>query len=63
MAQRYRYSGEWNVKVFVVLQRDNLVPEGRDNMRIIAVKLSRSAAEKVRDEVPGTRIERHYARK
>lgn len=51
------------VKVYAVLQHDNVAKNGAPNERIIAVKLTRSAAQHIVDQFPGTRIEKHYADK
>jgi len=51
------------VKVYAVLQHDNVAKNGAPNERIIALKLTRSAAQLIVDRFPGTRIEKHYADK
>jgi hypothetical protein len=51
------------VKIYLVLQRLNVFPEGSVNVRIIAAKLTRDAAQKIVDQMPGTYIERFWANK
>ncbi len=49
------------IKVYVVLQRINLTRGDEPNSRVIAVRLTRSGADEVRDGNPGTWVERHVA--
>lgn len=51
------------IKVYVVLQRNNVARDGEPNERIIAACLTAQAAQKVVDERPGTRWEKHFATK
>lgn len=56
-------SSKMDVKVYVVLQHQNLPLDGEPNRMIIAVKLTREAAQKVVNDIPGTYIEKHRANK
>lgn len=49
------------VKVYVVLQTMNLARDGEPNSRIIATRLTREAADEVKDKNPGTWVEKHVA--
>lgn len=51
------------IKTYAVLQRLNLPRDGQPNAKIIAIKLTRQAAEKLRDLNPGTWVEKHVATK
>lgn len=51
------------IKVYVVLQINNVARPGEPNERIVATKLTRSAAQDVVNAHPGTRIEKHLATK
>jgi hypothetical protein len=51
------------IKVYIVLQRNNVARDGEPNERIIATRLTRSAAQGIVDIHPGTRIEKHLATK
>ncbi len=53
----------YTVKVYLVLQRNNLAKQGEPNERIIAAKLTAFAAGKVKEEIAGTRIVRVDATK
>jgi hypothetical protein len=56
-------SSKMALKVYLVLQRVNL-PKGEDsNVRILAAKLTRDAAQKMSDDIPGTWIEKQVATK
>ena len=52
-----------NVKVYLVLQRNNVARPGEPNEKVIAVKLTRSSAQAIVDANPGTRIAKHIADK
>lgn len=56
-------SGRYGVKVYAVLQRDHLPKAGGPNSRIIAVRLTKQAAQAIVDVTPGTRVEKHFATK
>ena len=49
------------VKTYVVLQRLNLTRQDEVNSTIIAVRLTKAAAEEIRDANPGTWVEKHVA--
>lgn len=51
------------VKVYVVLQSMNLAHGDDPNCRIIATRLTRRAAEEIKDRTPGTWVEKHVATK
>jgi hypothetical protein len=51
------------IKTYVVLLRNNMARDGEPNSSIIAVKLTRAAAELVANSIAGTWIERHVATK
>jgi hypothetical protein len=51
------------IKVYVVLQRMNLARGDEPNCRIIATRLTRAAAGAIRDQTPGTWVEKHMASK
>ena len=51
------------IKVYIVLQKNNVARGGEPNERIIATRLTRGAAEEVVRDLPGTRIEKHMATK
>lgn len=49
------------IKVYVVLQRMNLARAEELNCRIIATRLTKTAADEIRDRNPGTWVEKHVA--
>lgn len=49
------------IKVYLVIQTINLYHEGCPNRTVLAAKLTRKAAERVRDSIPGTYIEKYKA--
>ena len=49
------------IKVYLVCQFLNLVEPGRANVHIVNAFLTRSAAQRIVDEKPGTFIEKHIA--
>lgn len=49
------------IKVYVVLQRDNLARDGQPNVSILAVRLTKKAAQEISDRIPGTKVEKHLA--
>jgi hypothetical protein len=51
------------VKTYVVLQKNNVARDGEPNEKVIAVKLTRGAAQAIVNRNPGTRIEKHLADK
>ena len=51
------------VKIYLVCQRRNLVPEGEVNVHIMAAKLTRAAAQEIVDRTPGTYIQKMFATK
>lgn len=51
------------VKTYVVLQRVNLPKAGEPAVKVLAVKLTNSAAQEIVDALPGTYIEKHIATK
>lgn len=51
------------VKVYVVLQTNNVAKPGEPNERVLATRLTRKAAKEIVDRYPGTRIEKHLATK
>lgn len=53
----------WQVKVYLVCQVKNLVPDGAPNVHILDAKLTRAGAEEIRRRTPGTFIVRMYASK
>lgn len=55
--------GGMSVKVYVVLQHKNLIGDGEPNVMIVGIRLTRSAAQKIVNAVPGTWIERYKATK
>lgn len=50
-------------KTYVVLQRNNVARPGQANSKIIAVRLTRAAADAIRDANPGSWVEKHEATK
>jgi hypothetical protein len=55
--------GKMQIKVYLVVQRQTLARPGEPNTRIIAARLTRSAAQEIVDQIPGTFIEKHLALK
>jgi hypothetical protein len=55
--------GRMQIKVYLVCQRLALSKPGEPNTRILAARLTRSAAQELVDKVPGTFIERQTATK
>lgn len=53
--------GGMQVKVYLVMERLNLVPQGAANLVVRAVKLTRDAAQDIVDRTPGTFVEKHVA--
>lgn len=51
------------IKVYLVCQRLALAKAGEPNVKILAARLTRSAAQELVDRVPGTFIERQTATK
>ena len=51
------------VKVYVVCQRLNLAKPGQANIRLLAARLTRAAAQEIVDRNPGTYIEKLVANK
>jgi hypothetical protein len=51
------------IKIYLVLQRVNVAREGERNVKVIASRLNREAAQRVVDAIPGTWIERQVATK
>lgn len=51
------------IKVYVVLQRQNLAQPGEPNEKVLGTRLTRASAQLIVDANPGTRIERHLASK
>ena len=51
------------VKVYVVLQHKNLIGKDEPNVRVVATRLTRGAAQSIVDAMPGTWIEKHVATK
>lgn len=51
------------VKVYLVCQRRNLVPDGEPNINMLAAKLTRAAAQEIVDRTPGTYIQKMFASK
>lgn len=51
------------IKVYVVLQRLNLPKPGQPGVRVMAVKLTMAAANKIVEQNPGTWVEKHVADK
>lgn len=49
------------IKVYVVMQRINIVSGDELNSRIIAARLTSSAADDIVDKTPGTWVEKHVA--
>lgn len=49
------------IKVYVVLQRMNLTRPEESNCRIIATRLTKTAADEIKDKNPGTWVEKHVA--
>lgn len=56
-------SSKMALKVYLVLQRVNLPKESEANVRVISARLTRDAAQKVVDAIPGTWIEKQVATK
>ena len=61
MSQERR--GAMEIKVYIVLQRNNVAKPGEPNERIIGTRLTRAAADDIVALNPGTRVERHVATK
>jgi len=55
--------GKMQIKVYLVLQRINLPRPGEPNVRIVATRLTRAAAQSVVDTTSGTYIEKQVAQK
>lgn len=51
------------IKIYTVMQRLNLPKPGQPNVRVMAVKLTMAAAQKIVDANPGTWVEKHLADK
>lgn len=51
------------VKVYLVLLTNNVAQDGEANRRIIAAKLTRGAAQRIVDNLPGAYIEKVEADK
>lgn len=51
------------IKVYAVMQRLNLPKAGQPNVRVMAVKLTMAAAQKIVDQNPGSWVEKHVADK
>lgn len=49
------------IKVYVVMQRINIVGGDELNSRIIAARLTSAAADDIVDKNPGTWVEKHVA--
>ena len=49
------------IKVYLVIQSINVARDGEQNSRIIAARLTRSAAQEIVDATPGTWVEKHSA--
>lgn len=47
---------DWRVKVYVVVQKNNLALAGEPNINVLAAKLTRTAAQSIVDKMPGTSI-------
>ena len=60
---RSRDKSPLTFKTYIVLQRSFKRDPHKPNTRVIAVKLTQDAAQKVVDEVPGSWWERHLANK
>jgi hypothetical protein len=56
-------SGKMQIKVYIVLQRVNLPRPGEPNVRIVATRLTRGAAQALVDHSPGCYIEKQVALK
>jgi hypothetical protein len=54
-------SYQTRVKVYLVLQRQNVFKRGEPNVKILAARLNRRLAQEVVDTIPGTWIEKQYA--
>ena len=59
----YAQSCKMQVKVYLVLQRHNLVKAGSPNVTVIGACLTRKAAQDIVDSMPGTFVEKHVASK
>lgn len=53
----------YGVKVYLVMLPNNVARPGEPNVKIIAYKLTRAAAQKIVDRVPGAYIEKGLADK
>lgn len=51
------------IKTYVVMITNNLAGEGEPPMTILAVKLTRAAADKVANSIAGAFVDRHIATK
>ena len=51
------------IKVYLVIERSNVARPGQANRKIVAVKLTRKAAEDYVAGHPGTYVEKHVATK
>jgi hypothetical protein len=51
------------VKIYIVVQRRNLVREGEPNITLLAARLTRAAAQEIVDRTPGCYIEKLVANK
>lgn len=58
-----RASSKMEVKVYLVLDRRRLVPDGEPNVSVIAARLTNAAAEKIVEKKPGTFIQKVVATK
>ena len=51
------------IKVYLVMQRVGLPRPGEPNVKILAARLTRTAAQEMVDAIPGTYIEKQLASK
>ena len=57
------HSDKYKVKVYAVIRKHNLTPNGEANREILAVKLTHQAAQSFVDQHVGSCIEKHVADK
>lgn len=55
------YKGKMQIKVYLVCQWNSLARPGEPNVRVIAARLTRSAAQNIVDSIPGTFIDKQLA--
>lgn len=53
----------FEVKTYIVMQRMNVLTAEGDNLRVVDVKLTRAAADRIVDRTPGTFVAPHKATK